>query len=96
MIYREILQVRKSSLRQPLLSEIPEPLSKIYIERKQFPSQFRDPGSKGRKKDPVYPREILCPASLLCSVTGSRGSSFSCIGKELNSETDGRIVADIP
>lgn len=78
------------------VQNIREPLSKIYIERKQFPSQFRDPGSKGRKKDPVYPREIFCPVSLLCSVTGSRGSSFGCIGEELNSETDGRNVADIP
>lgn len=47
-----------------------EPSSKIYIERKHFPSQFRDSKSKGRKKDPVCvsSRNILCPVSLLYSV----------------------------
>jgi len=52
-----------------------KPLSKIYIERKQFPSQFRDPGSKGKKKDPVYILERSFVPSRYCVPSLNRADS---------------------
>lgn len=94
LMYRDIL--RKNSLAcdnsyYPKQSH--EPSSKIYIERKHFPSQFRDSKSKERKKDPVCvsSRNILCPVSLLYSVHRiTRILVYLNCREELNSETNHR------
>jgi hypothetical protein len=97
-MYREILQVQKFfSLQQPLpynVSETPmNPRRRFISKENSFYHNFVivEVG-KGRKFPCISSRDLLSRHAIV--FTRSRGSSFTWIEEELNSETDGRIVTD--